>query len=180
MPFFKSLPPDAGVRHILQMNKPVGRALIELHQALLRGDSPLTPAQHELIAAYVSGLNECQYCFGVHAETASQFGVPEESLRKMLFDLNDVQMESRMRPLLEYVRRLTMAPHQLVQADADAVFAAGWSERALHDAILTTCLFNFMNRLLDGHGCGGDTRVYKERGQGLARDGYAPLLKFLE
>jgi hypothetical protein len=89
-------------------------------------------------------------------------------------------MESRMRPLLDYVRRLTMAPHQLVQADVDAVFAAGWSERALHDAILTTCLFNFMNRLLDGHGCSGDTRVYKERGQGLARDGYAPLLKFLE
>jgi uncharacterized peroxidase-related enzyme len=180
MPFFKSLPPDAGVRHILQMNKPVGRALVQLHEALLRGDSPLTPAQHELIAAYVSGLNECQYCFGVHAETASQFGVPEEHLRKMLFDLADVQMEARMRVLLDYVRRLTIAPHQLVQADAEAVFAAGWSERALHDAILTTCLFNFMNRLLDGHGCTGNTQVYKERGQGLAREGYAPLLKLLE
>ena len=180
MPFFKSLPPDAGVRHILQMNKPVGHALIQLHEALLRGDSPLTPAQHELIAAYVSGLNECQYCFGVHAETASQFGVPEESLRKMLFDLSDVQIEERMRVLLDYLRRLTLAPHQLVQADADAVFAAGWSERALHDAILTTCLFSFMNRLLDGHGCTGSTQVYKERGQGLARDGYAPLLRFLE
>ena len=180
MPFFRSLPPDAGVRHILQMNKPVGRALITLHEALLRGDSPLTPAQHELIAAYVSGLNECQYCFGVHAETASQFGVPEESLRKMLFDLGDVQMEDRMRALLDYVRRLTLAPHQLVQADADRVFAAGWSERALHDAILTTCLFNFMNRLLDGHGCQGDTQVYKQRGQGLAREGYAPLLRLLE
>jgi uncharacterized peroxidase-related enzyme len=180
MPFFKSLPPDAGVRHILQMNKPVGRALVQLHEALLRGDSPLTPAQHELIAAYVSGLNDCQYCFGVHAETASQFGVPEEHLRKMLFDLADVQMEERMRPLLEYVRRLTLSPHQLVQADADAVFAAGWSERELHDAILTTCLFNFMNRLLDGHGCQGNTQVFKERGQGLAREGYAPLLKLLE
>jgi uncharacterized peroxidase-related enzyme len=180
MPFFKSLPPDAGVRHILQMNKPVGRALIALHEALLRGDSPLSAAQHELIAAYVSGLNECQYCFGVHAETASQFGVPEESLRKMLFDLNDVQMEQRMRPLLEYVRRLTLSPSQLVQVDADAVFAAGWSERALHDAILTICLFNFMNRLLDGHGCPGNAQIFKERGEGLARDGYAPLLKLLE
>ena len=66
------------------------------------------------------------------------------------------------------------------EADADAVFAAGWSERALHDAILTTCLFNFMNRLLDGHGCPGNAQIFKERGQGLARDGYAPLLRFLE
>ena len=180
MPFFKGLPSDAGVRHILQMNKPVGRELVRLHETLLRGDSPLTPAQRELIAAYVSGLNECQYCFGVHAETASEFGVPEEDLRKMLFDLGNVEMDERMRPLLDYVRRLTLSPHQLVQADADAVFAAGWSERALHDAILTTCLFNFMNRLLDGHGCHGSTQVFKDRGQALARDGYAPLLKYLE
>jgi uncharacterized peroxidase-related enzyme len=180
MPFFKSLPADAGVRHILQLNKPVGRALIELHQRLLRGDSPLSPAQHEMIAAYVSGLNECQYCFGVHARTAGHFGVPEEQLRKMLFDLDDVQMEARMRALLEYVRRLTLSPHQLVQADADAVFAAGWSERALHDAILTTCLFNFMNRLLDGHGCSGSQQLFEQRGAGLAREGYAPLLKVLE
>lgn len=180
MPFFKGLPPDAGVRDIVQMNKPVGRALIALHEALLRGDSPLSRAQHELIAAYVSGLNECQYCFGVHSETAKAFGVPEENLRELLFAPDNVQMEARMRPLLEYVRRLTLSPHQLVQADADAVFAAGWSERALHDAILTTCLFNFMNRLLEGHGCKGDDRLYRERGLGLARDGYATLLKSLE
>jgi uncharacterized peroxidase-related enzyme len=180
MPFFKSLPEDAGVRHIVQLNKPVGRALIELHEALMRGDSPLTAAQHELIAAYVSGLNECQYCYGVHAQTAQAFGVPEDNLRRMLFDLNDVQLEARMRPLLEYVRRLTVSPHQVVQADADAVFAAGWSERALHDAILTTCLFNFMNRLLEGHGCKGNQEVFKDRGLGLAKGGYAPLLRLLE
>ncbi len=180
MPFFKSLPPQAGVRHVLQLNKPVGRALIALHEALLRGDSPLSPAQHELIAAYVSGLNECQYCFGVHSQTASELGVPEESLRKMLFDLDNAELDPRMRPLLDYVRCLTLSPHQLVQADADAVFAAGWSERALHDAILTTCLFSFMNRLLDGHGCRGNVQVFKDRGKALAETGYAPLLRFLE
>ena len=180
MPFFKSLPPDATVGHILQMNKPVGRALVQLHQTLMRGDSPLTPAQHELIAAYVSGLNECQYCFGVHAQTADALGVPEGEFRKMLFDLGDVHIEPRMRPLLEYVRLLTTSPHQIVQADADAVFAAGWSERALHDAILTASLFNFMNRLLDGHGAKGTEEIFTTRGFALAEEGYLPLLKLLE
>jgi hypothetical protein len=51
MPFFGSLPADAGVRHVLQLNKAAGRALIEFHQALLGGDSPPSPAQLELIAA---------------------------------------------------------------------------------------------------------------------------------
>jgi uncharacterized peroxidase-related enzyme len=180
MPFFKSLPADAGVRHILQMNKPVGRALIALHEALMRSDSPLSAAQHELIAAYVSGLNECQYCYGVHAETARGFGMPEELLRNMLFDLDQTPLDPKMRPLLDYVRLLTTAPQQLVQADADAVLAAGWSERALHDAILTASLFNFMNRLLEGHGVKGTPELFANRGRALMEQGYAPLLKFLE
>jgi uncharacterized peroxidase-related enzyme len=180
VPFFKSLPSDAGVRHILQMNKPVGRALIELHERLLRGDSPLTAAQHELIAAFVSGLNECQYCFGVHGETARAFGLPDGLLEKMVLDLEGSGVEANMLPLLQYVRMLTLSPHQLVQADADAVIAAGWSERALHDAIMTTCLFNFMNRLLEGHGCKGNEAVCAVRGRELQAGGYAPLLKLFE
>jgi uncharacterized peroxidase-related enzyme len=180
MPFFKNLPADAGVRHILEMNKPVGRAIIQMHEALMRSDSPLTPAQHETIAAYVSGLNECQYCFGVHSETAKAFGVPETILRTMLMDPEKAPIEDKMRPLLEYARKLTVAPHQVIQSDVDAVFAAGWSERALHDAILTTCLYNFMNRLLEGHGCKGNDDVFRQRGQALKDQGYAPLLKMLE
>ncbi len=180
MPFLKSLPPDCGVRQILQMNKAAGRALVELHQAVLRSDSPLTPAQHELIAAYVSGLNECQYCYGVHSETARAFGVDKALLHAMLFTPDEAEIDANMRPLLEYVRKLTLGPHQLVQADADAVFAAGWSERALHDAVLTTCLFNFMNRLLEGHGCKGSADVYAARGQALKDSGYAPLLDYLK
>ena len=180
MPFFKSLPADAGVLHILQMNKPVGRALIELHEALMRSDSPLTPAQHEMIAAFVSGLNECQYCVGVHTETAEAFGLPEGLLEEMVVDLEGAPVDPNMLPLLQYVRLLTLSPHQLVQADADRVFAAGWSERALHDAVLTTSLFNFMNRLLDGHGAKGSADLYRARGRALKDSGYRPLLDFLK
>jgi uncharacterized peroxidase-related enzyme len=180
MAFFKSLPEDCGVRHILQMNKPVGRVLVDLHEALLRSDSPLAPQQLELIAAYVSGLNSCVYCLGVHAETARAFGLPEGMLQHTLLDLETSPVEPRMKPLLEYIRLLTQAPHQLVQADADKVFAAGWSERALHDAVLTTCLFSFMNRLLDGHGCLGKPDVFATRALELKEKGYTPLLKYLD
>jgi uncharacterized peroxidase-related enzyme len=179
MPFFPSLPAEAGVRHILRLNKPVGRPLIELHTALMRADSPLSPAQHELIAAYVSGLNACHYCYGVHAETARAFGLPEGTIEALLGDFEAAPVEAPMRPILAYARKLTLTPAKLTQADADAVFAAGWSERALHDAVLTTCLFNFMNRLLEGHGCKGSQELFALRGPALRADGYAPLLEFL-
>jgi uncharacterized peroxidase-related enzyme len=179
MSYFPSLPADAGVRHILQLNKAVGRHLIEMHTALMRGDSPLTPAQHELIAAYVSGLNGCEYCYGVHAETARAFGLEAGVLEKLLADLDTAPVDPRMRPILAYARKLTLTPARMTPADADAVFAAGWSERALHDAVLTTCLFNFMNRLLEGHGCKGSKALFALRGPALQAEGYAPLLELL-
>jgi hypothetical protein len=47
---------------------------------------------------------------------------------------------------------LTVAPVELSQADADAVFAAGWDERGLHDAIAVTARAAFMQRLVEGFG----------------------------
>ena len=38
------------------------------------------------------------------------------------------------------------------QADADAVFAAGWDEQVLHHAIAITARAAFMQRLVQGHG----------------------------
>ena len=179
MPHFPSLPDDAGVRHILQFNAAAGRALVELHVALLRGDSPLSAKDKELIAAYVSGLNDCRYCFGVHAETAKAFGVPETLFAAMLNDVDSSPVDERLKPLLQYARVLTREPAKITRRHADAVFAAGWSERALHDAILTICLFNFMNRLLDGHGAKGSAEIFVERGRALHDQGYAPLLAWL-
>lgn len=180
MPFFPSLPEDAGVRHILRLHPAAGRALIEFHSAVLRVDSQLTAAHKELIAAYVSGLNACRYCFGVHQETARAFGIDESLLQAMLVDLDQAPVDAGLRPLLALARRLTLTPSHATQGDVDAVFAAGWAERDLHDAILTICLFNFMNRLLEGHGVNGRPDLYAQRGLDLHRHGYAPLLAMLE
>jgi len=179
MPFFPSLPADAGVRHILSLNPAAGRALIEFHTAALRNPSRLAPADKELIAAFVSGLNACQYCYGVHAETARAFGVDAALIEQLVADVDTAPVEARLRPLLQYARKLTLEPARMTQRDADAVFAAGWAEAELHDAVLTVCLFNFMNRLLEGHGVKGNAALFATRGQALRDEGYAPLLKLL-
>lgn len=49
--------------------------LLSLHEQATRKASPLSTGERELIAAYVSGLNACDYCHGVHSETAARFKV---------------------------------------------------------------------------------------------------------
>ena len=57
-----------------------------------------------------------------------------------------------MKPLLAYVGKLTRTPAMMIQADADRVYAAGWDERALFDAVSICGLFNLMNRIVEGSG----------------------------
>ncbi len=127
--------------------------LIELHDAVLRNDdSALSFAERETIAALVSGLNACVFCYGSHTAIAADFGVDEHVITALVADIDTAPVDEKLKPLLRYVHKLTLTPSKMVQADADAVFAAGWPEEALNDAVVVCALYNFMNRILDGSG----------------------------
>lgn len=140
----------------------------------------MTAKDKELIAAFVSGLNACQYCYGVHKQTAKAYGVDESLIEALLADVETAPVDARLKPILAYAKILTLTPTKALQRHVDAILAAGWAERDLHDAILTVCLFNFMNRLLEGHGVKGTADLYAARGQALQEAGYAPLLSILQ
>ena len=82
-----------------------------------------------------------------------------------------------MRPLLEYARKLTLRQTDINVDDVNAVFAVGWDERALHDAICIACTFNFMNRLVHGHRIEGSPENWAERGRYLHEFGYGGLVR---
>jgi uncharacterized peroxidase-related enzyme len=180
MPKLPSLPDDARLLHVFQRYPATSRPLLEYHQIPLRGPSPLSVAERELIAAYVSGLNQCHYCHGVHSATAQAFGVPEGTLGDLLAEVEGAGVGARLKPILSYVRKLTLTPTRLTEADAAAVYAAGWDERALHDAVSVAALFNLMNRLVEGLGIDAGQTYFDEAGQRLLRDGYQGLLRTLD
>lgn len=174
MPFFKSLPADAGIAELWSLNPEIRRSMNELGRIIMRGESPLTPAQRETIAAYVSSINRCDYCFNGHAQMAANLGVARPVLDRLIDDIDTAPVEESFKPILRFVRKLTLTPHAMDQADADEVYAAGWSERALHDAILVCCRFNFMNRLSLGHGLDPDAVSPEERAQKMGYTASSP------
>ena len=54
--------------------------------------------------------------------------------------------------MLVFLEKLTLRPEEVGPADADAVRAAGVSDRALGDAITVCALFNMIVRLADSLG----------------------------
>jgi len=150
MTVFSSLPPEAHLLHVLKRFPKMVPSLLEMHDAILRSESGLSVGERELIAACVSLNNACEFCHGAHHAVAKMFGIDDHLLAQLHGDLETADIPEKLKPILAYARKLTLSPSKIVQADADAVYAAGWSEDDLFDAISTCALFNFMNRIVDG------------------------------
>ncbi|MFT6580325.1 MAG: carboxymuconolactone decarboxylase family protein [Alphaproteobacteria bacterium] len=152
MPFFKSMPDDAGPANVFTAYPDIYGPWADTGQALMNGPSPFTPGEREMIAAFVVGVAECKFAYVAHSAAAYAWGIEEGLVDKLLNDLDGAPIDDKFKPLLRYVRTLTASPNDLTQADADAVFDAGWDEKALHDAIAVTARMCFMSRLVLGHG----------------------------
>ena len=175
MPFCDYLDDSATVRDVMGHQATRYAPLENFTHDLMRGDSPFSVAERELIAAYTSGLNACQFCYGAHLAGAKAFGVAPDLIEGLIKNPDGLtSVDARLRPILNFVRKLTEEPARVTKSDADAVFAAGWGEDALHDAAAICALFNFYNRLVDGHGVKGDTAMFPIIGDMLKQHGYAP------
>ena len=180
MSYLTSLPQDAVLLQVFRTYPESAKPLIAFHDVLMRRPSPFTDAEREMIAAYVSGVNACTYCHGVHTATAEAFGVEPGLLAAALSDLDTAPVDDKLRPVLRYVGKLTATPAKMTEADAAEVFAAGWDDRALYDAVMVCALFNFMNRMVDGLGVSTDAGYFAESGERLRRIGYAGLLTMID
>lgn len=180
MPFLKSLPENAVLLNVFKAYPGPARELLEYHEVVLRGPSPLGVAERELIAAFVSALNGCRYCRGVHSATAEVLGFAAGTVDALMDDIDKAAVDDRFKPVLRYGGKLTRQPDGLTQADADAIFAAGWDDQALHDAVSVCALFNFMNRLVEGLGITADSRYFGAAAERIAEGGYAGLLKLID
>ena len=152
MPFFPSLPEDAGPPSIFTKYPEIYGPWSKMSQALMNGPSPLTQGERELILAYAAGLGGCKFVCAAHSEVAYAWGVEDGVIDRLLQDPETAPVASRLKPLLGFVRKLMLTPGEMSQGDADAVFQAGWDEQALHDAIAVTARAAFMQRLVEGHG----------------------------
>jgi uncharacterized peroxidase-related enzyme len=177
MPFRKWLPENARPGLVLKQHPESGELIMRLTELLLRGPASLTPAQRELIAAYTSAVNACEFCYGTHAATAEALGIDERWLTRLIDDIDTADVDEKLKPILRYVRKLTRSPSRVQQADVTAIFTAGWDEDAFFHVVAICGLFNFYNRLIDGYGVKSTPDYRRMVGKRLAEQGYTSAMK---
>jgi uncharacterized peroxidase-related enzyme len=146
-----------------------------LAQQLLRGPSPISPADRELIAAYVSSRNECRFCTRSHAAVARKLGDPA-LVDAVLRDPKTAPISEKLRVLLAIAEsvRSTVAPvPDALLAEARKL---GAGDVEIHDAVLVAAAFSMFNRYVDG--LAADTPdegpAYTATAERLTTQGYVP------
>ena len=152
MPFVKTMPENAGPPMIYTKYPDIYGAWAKMSEALMNGPSPLSAAVRELIFAYAAAISKCEFIYVAHAEVAYAWGIERGLIERLVQDPDSTPLDPKLRPLLAFVRKLAARQELMSQADADAVFAAGWDEQALHDSIAVTARAAFMQRLVEGYG----------------------------
>jgi uncharacterized peroxidase-related enzyme len=120
------------------------------HEAM-RGPSAWSVADRELMAAYVSKVNESAFCIGAHTATAGQAYQDAAKVRAVLTDLDSAPVEEPLRATLRMLGKLTREG-KVGAEDMREVLAAGVPRQQVKDALAVCAAFNTTGRLADAFG----------------------------
>jgi uncharacterized peroxidase-related enzyme len=120
------------------------------HEAM-RGPSSWSVAERELMAAYVSKVNECPFCIAAHSATARQASGNEVMVAAALADVESAPLAVGLRATLRMLGKLTRDGNVSAD-DMRAVLASGVSREQVEDALAICYAFNVTNRLANAFG----------------------------
>ena len=140
-----------GIRSLVMFRPETGKSLYALAQVLLRGESPLSEAERELIAAYVSYLNDCMFCMSSHAAASRcLYGNDAFMVDDVLKDMQRSGISEKMKALLHIAGKVQVLGKEVKPEDIDNARALGAGDRDIHDTVLIAATFCMFNRYVDG------------------------------
>jgi uncharacterized peroxidase-related enzyme len=141
-----------GITGPMKYRPETGGPLNELAEVLLRRQPhPLTPGERELIAAYVSGLNDCTFCCSSHsAFAAAQLPAGMALVDQVRADPATAPVTPKLRALLHIAAAVQRSGKAVTTDLVDAARAEGATDLEIHDTVLIAAAFCMFNRYVDG------------------------------
>ncbi|OKK14248.1 alkylhydroperoxidase [Streptomyces sp. CB00455] len=140
-----------GISGLMVQRPDTAAPLNAIANALLRGESPLSRGERELIAAYVSELNRTRFCSDSHsAFAAAQLEGGRDLVAAVLADPQSAPIS----PLLRALLRIAAEVQELARPVSDEAVAAaraqGAGDAEIHDTVLIAAAFCMFNRYVNG------------------------------
>lgn len=152
-----------------------------LYRSVLHDDANTVPMWlQEMIASYVSALNDCAYSFSNHWANARHLMVTQRGMAPALADSIETALKDDAPELvfdgaelamLHYARKLTREPGVMAEDDITVMRRHGVDDGEILEVNQIVGYFNYVNRLLNGLGVtleGDVVGYYADGGAGAA------------
>lgn len=165
-----------GIVSLFMYDKGVAKHLSAMAQELMRRPSTLTVGERELIAAFASRINECQFCYRSHKACAEETNDPE-LVNEFLEGQNSEILSTKMQALMGIVVHVGFLNRTELPGAIEHAKSVGATEQEIHDTVAITAFFNMCNRYVDGLGTTFVPGEEIEGGKSLAKYGYLMTIR---
>lgn len=163
-----------GISSAFAFRPETAKPMRELAHILLHEPNSLSPGERELIATYVSSLNECYFCQTSHAAAAACHLGNAETVRQVHADFEHAPISEKLKRLLAIAGQVQRGGKSVTCSAVEAAREQGATDTEIHDTVLIAAAFCMYNRYVDGLATWQprEESMYATMGAHLARDGY--------
>src|ERR1017187_5413900 len=140
-----------GIWNLLAFRPRIADSLVRLSQEIMHEPAPISVALRELIAAYTSSLNHCEFCMKAHAAVAASLYNDEALVWSVIRDVESAALAEQDKAMLRFARKVTLQSGLIDRAEIATLHAAGWDDTSIFYAIAACALFNFYNRFVSAN-----------------------------
>jgi uncharacterized peroxidase-related enzyme len=159
--------------HLFAFRPEMTAHLAKFTHELMHAPAPISSGLRELIAAYTSYLNECEFCAKSHAAIAAEILGNEDFVWSVLRDPEKSALPENEKALLRFVAKVTKDLPSITAADVELVRESGWADDAIYYALTVCAMFNFYNRWITASGVHAVSHEgHRVRAKVMAQNGY--------
>jgi uncharacterized peroxidase-related enzyme len=164
-----------GISSAFAFRPETAKPLRELAHTLLHEPNSLLPGERELIATYVSSLNDCYFCQTSHGAAAACHLGDRDVVKQVHADFQQAHISEKLKRLLVIAGQVQRGGKNVTKTAMDAAREEGATDMEIHDAVLIAAAFCMFNRYVDGLATWQphDEAMYALMGAHLAHEGYS-------
>ena len=164
-----------GIRSLMAFSPKTAEPMSKLANLLLRNNGGLSSTDSELIATYVSYLNDCLYCHQSHGAIAACYLNGNKALiEQVKRDYQLADISDKLKALLGIAASVQKGGKNVTPEQIEKAREAGATDKDIHDTVLIAAAFCMFNRYVDGLAAHtpGDLSTYELRAKQVAEKGY--------
>ena len=165
-----------GIRALMAFSPQTAEPMSKLANLLLRNNKDgLSMADSELIASYVSYLNNCFYCHQSHGAIAACYlDGNNELVDQVKKDYENAEISEKLKALLAIAGSVQKGGKHVTSEQIEKARKLGATDKDIHDTVLIAAAFCMFNRYVDGLAAytPDDLLTYELRAKQVAEKGY--------